>query len=302
MKENKIIILGLPNVGKSTLMNRLTNKKISIVSNLPQTTRNAIRYSFNDSKNYFELWDTPGFHKAINKLDLFLNSEIFYNLRNSNAVIIVIDSTKKINEDLNNLIKKINNIENLSKYLIFSKIDLLNSKNNNDYLDMKNNLEKILNPTKIFQLNLNSDDLFELIDEIKQNFHINLINNETFSNYDKNDDNDNFNIIETIREKVLLKTFQEVPHSVAVFIESKNYDEEKNIFHINAVIVVEKEGQKGIIIGKNGSKIKEIGILARQDLLKIYDCKINLKLFCKVEKDWRNNDYLIKSLGYKKCH
>lgn len=302
MNENKIIILGCPNVGKSTLINRLVNKKISIVSNLPQTTRNAIRYIFNDSKKHFEICDTPGFHKPINKLDLFLNSEIFYNLRNSNAVIIVVDSTKKINEELNNLIQKINRVENLNKYLVFSKIDLLNENNNANFLELKNDLKEKLNLNKVFEFNLNNDDLFELINEIKKNLEVFIDSNELSNDYEKNNSNDDFNITEIIREKVLLKTFQEVPHSVAVIIESKNYDKEKNIFHINATIVVEKEGQKGIIIGKNGSKIKEIGILARQDLLKIYDCKINLKLFCKVEKDWRNNDYLIKSLGYKKCH
>lgn len=300
MNENKIIILGCPNVGKSTLINRLANKKISIVSNLPQTTRNAIRYIFNDSKKYFQIFDTPGFHKPINKLDLFLNSEIFYNLRNSNAVIIVVDSTKKINEDLDNLIQKINSIEKLNKYLIFSKIDLLN-KDNNDFLDLKNSLQKKINLNKIFEFNLNNDDLSDLINEIEQNFKFNMNSNELINIYEKNNEDDDFNITEIIREKVLLKTFQEVPHSAAVVIENKNYDKEKNIFHINATIVVEKEGQKGIIIGKNGAKIKEIGILAREDLLKIYDCKINLKIFCKVEKDWRNNDYLIKSLGYKKC-
>lgn len=300
MNENKIIILGCPNVGKSTLINRLANKKISIVSNLPQTTRNAIKYIFNGSKKYFEIFDTPGFHKPINKLDLFLNSEIFYNLRNSNTVILVVDSTKKINEELNNLIQKINGIKNLNKYLVFSKIDLLNK--NNNFLNLKNDIQNKINLNKIFQFNLNSDDLSELINEIEKGFEICMNNNQFVNSHEKSNENDDFNINEIIREKVLLKTFQEVPHSVAVVIESKNYDKEKNMFHINATIVVEKEGQKGIIIGKNGSKIKEIGILARQDLLKIYDCKINLKLFCKVEKDWRNNDYLIKSLGYKKCH
>ncbi|CDN40785.1 GTPase Era [Mycoplasma amphoriforme] len=296
-----LTIAGCPNVGKSTLLNKLMKKKVAIVSKLPQTTRNATNFYLHHQEFLLKIYDTPGFHKPINKLDLFLNSEVVYSFKQSELVVLVVDCMQDITNELQELINKIKGIKNLKIFLIYSKIDLL--QNPNKFSKLKKDLQEILDPFETLELNFLNDDLSVLLDKIV--LHFETIKNE-LENVNEKDlvaheaNNDNFVISEIIREQIMMHTYQEVPHAVAVTIESKKYDEIKNIFHIDANIVVEKDGQKKIIIGKQGCKIKQIGTQTRLELLNLFDCKINLKLFCKVEKNWRNNDFLIKSLGYKK--
>ncbi|WP_027124050.1 GTPase Era [Mycoplasmoides pirum] len=300
MKNFYIAIIGCANTGKSTLINRLSNQKISIVSSIPQTTRNAIPCIIKNENANWLIYDTPGILKAKNKLDLFLINESLNQIKNSNVIIFLVDSSKKYNDEIKTISQWLNKFETSNKktILIFSKIDLIDE-NESKFIELKNEvLSKINKVDKIFLMNNKSDDLNLLIDEI--NNSASLDENINIQNHIDEKLQDNLLIVELIREQIIKNTFQEVPHSCAVIIDNKKYDAVKNIFHIYCSIVVEKESQKAIIIGKNASKIKKIGIEARKEIENIYDCKINLKLFCKVEKDWRNNNYLIKDFGYKK--
>ncbi|WP_027119947.1 GTPase Era [[Mycoplasma] testudinis] len=296
-----ISILGSPNVGKSTLINKLLKNKVSIVSNLPQTTRVATNFYLNYENFALKIWDTPGIHKPINKLDLFLNSEVYHSFKQADLVILIVNCLQNVSPELQQLIDQINTNKNLKTILIYSKIDLL--QDTKTFETLKNSIDTIIHPDQVLQMNFLNDDITIILKAISNLFKDNITELEEVSQDDlveQEQNDDNFKISEIIREQILKHTYQEVPHSVAVTIEHKEYDQVKNLFHVNANIVVEKEGQKAIIIGKGGLKIKQIGVHARQELLNLFDCKINLKLFCKVQKDWRNNDYLIKSLGYKK--
>ncbi|MES3518788.1 GTPase Era [Mycoplasmoides gallisepticum] len=295
-KSGIVVITGLASVGKSTLINKIANSKVAIISKYDQTTRNVIAHKIVHDKIDYLLLDTPGFHKSFNKLSLFLNSEIKQAYKHAHACILIVDSTKKPTDDFINLLKIMKSYEMNDLIVIYSKIDLIKNEDHiNEAQQLINELFKVV---KMIKANLLSDHLNDQIDEeleqlLDENYQL------PESELDENE-KDNFEIKEIIREKILNNTFQEVPHSVAVIIEAKKYDQEKKLFNIECAIVTERESQKKIIIGKQGSMIKKIGTQARNELLNIYDCKINLKLFVKVEKEWRNDDYLIKSLGHKK--
>ena len=292
-KNNQVAVVGCANAGKSTLVNKLVQKNVSIVSPMAQTTRNAIPNLFSN----LILWDTPGILKPKNKLDKFLIDEVNYSIKKSCIILFLIDSTKKINSQLEEICCYLNKFKEKKIILVYSKKDLIKDKNSFELL--KKTITNFLpNIYKTFTFDLHNDNLYELIFEI-QNLSNDLVSNEDDFSIDENW-KDDLLIKDLVRQQIINHSFQEVPHSSSVIIEQKKYDEVKNIFHIYCVIIVEKESQKKIIIGKNGLKIKQIGIDARKAISEIYDCKINLKLFCKVKKDWRNDDYLLKSFGYKK--
>lgn len=297
-KKIKASIIGCANAGKSTLINRLSNQKVSITSPIPQTTRNSIPTLIKTNKSSLLIFDTPGYLKPKNKLDLFLNSEIINQIKSSKLIIFVIDATNDFTEQHEKICKLINETHNTYVFVVFSKIDLI--KNEKTFENIKNKIESLLiKIDKKFFKNLQTDDLTNLMNEIE---NLCSYDNNDYENYINQDLQDDLYITEIIREQIIKYTFFEIPHSCAVIIENKKYDSTKNIFFIECAIIVEKDSQKRIIIGKNASKIKQINIAARKELNNIYDCKINLKLFCKVEKKWRNNNYLIKSFGYKKWH
>ncbi|MDC4163643.1 GTPase Era [Mycoplasma bradburyae] len=295
-KSGIVVITGLASVGKSTLINKIAKNKVAIVSKYDQTTRNVIAHKISHDKVDYLLLDTPGFHKSFNKLSLFLNSEIKQAYKHAHACILIVDSSKKPNEEFSNLLKIMKSYEIDNLIVIYSKIDLIKNEDNINIADRL--INESFRVIKTIKSNLIVDDINDIIDEGLEQL---LVDDYEIpeSELDENE-KDNFEIREIIREKVLENTFQEVPHSVAVILESKSYNQEKKMFNIDCAIVTERESQKKIIIGKGGSMIKKIGIQARKELLSIYDCKINLKLFVKVEKEWRNDDYLIKSLGHKK--
>ncbi|WP_033159769.1 GTPase Era [Mycoplasmoides alvi] len=292
--NNEISIIGCTNAGKSTLINRIFLKKVSIVSPMVQTTRNAIPNVFN---NKLIIWDTPGILKPKTKLDYFLINEMFESIKRSKTNILVVDSSQKINPHIKEICNFLNKFNDKKNLIVYSKIDLI--KNQNEFSELKkffyNSLKEI---TDEFYLNLLYDDISILVNKI---YEINSDSEDSIFIESIHDDwNDDLLITEFIREQIIKHTSQEIPHSSSVIIEQKKYDNIANIFHIHCAIIVEKESQKKIIIGKCGSKIKEIGICSRKSISNIYDCKINLKLFCKVRKNWRNDDYLLKSFGYKK--
>ncbi|QZX48838.1 GTPase Era [Mycoplasma sp. E35C] len=295
-KSGIVVITGLASVGKSTLINKIAKNKVAIVSKYDQTTRNVIAHKIEHEKVDYLLLDTPGFHKSFNKLSLFLNSEIKQAYKHAHACILIVDSAKKISEEFINLLNIIKSYKIDNLIVIYSKIDLIKNEDNINEADKL--IRDSFNVVKTIKTNLLVDEVNDQIDDglyqlLDEQYEI------PESQLDENE-KDNFEITEIIREKILNFTYQEVPHSVAVILETKNYNQEKKMFNIECAIVTERESQKKIIIGKNASMIKKIGMAARMELLNIYDCKINLKLFVKVEKEWRNDDYLIKSLGHKK--
>ena len=296
---NKILhfsIIGRANVGKSTIINRICNRKVSIVSPIPQTTRRSMYHLTHHNDVKWVIWDTPGLLEVKNKLDLFLNSEAISTFKKSELIIYIVDSTSNYNDQNAEIARLINSVKNLKLILIYSKSDLVEDQNK--FEQLQNKIEAEIKFTNKFYLNLNEDNLKQLKDKLNEF----AVEDDGDDIYLETTENDDFFITEIIREQIIKNTFHEIPHASTVIIENKKYDNVKNIFHIDCVIVVEKDSQKAIIIGKGASKIKQIGMNARLELEQIYDSKINLKLFCKVEKDWRDNNYLIKSFGFKKWH
>lgn len=291
-----IAIIGKPNVGKSTLINAIFKEKISIVNQKPQTTRDKIDAIYNKGEFYLTFIDTPGFHVPRNKLDMFLNSQAKASLKEANVVYFLTDITREIDSEDKELLDFVKNygVENI--ILVVTKAETSTQEKIDERIDLwkkeanfketiivsglhQINIDKLLNITKPY---LNQEEVVVSQDD-----------NSTLQE-------DNFLVKEIIREQCLNLLKQEIPYGIAVIIESSSYDAITNTFNINACIVVEKESQKAIVIGSKGSMIKQIGIASRQELLNIYDSKINLKLFVKVDKNWRDNELKLKEFGYAK--
>ncbi len=286
-KQCSIAIIGQPNAGKSTLINQIFNKKISIVSYKPQTTRNSIMALYEDNKIKILFVDTPGFHKPKNKLDSFLNSQIKTSLKKVTFVLFLIDSCKGFTENDEILLNVIKSYTISKIVYVLTKIDL------NETINLNLYREKLKTNNLILINSFNKEHINNLI-----NLIYSLIDNDDFISLNPNIDNDNFLIKEIIREQSLFLLKYEVPHSLAVEIVNKKYIIEKKLLTINANLIVEKKSQKQIVIGKNGEMIKKIGTKSRHELLKIFDCKIMLKLFVKVKLKWRNDENVLASLGY----
>lgn len=287
-KSGTITIVGKPNVGKSTLLNTIANKKVSIVSYKPQTTRNQIRHFYSNEMLDITFVDTPGFHFAKNKLDLFLNSEIKKTFKSCDLVLFLVDPTRPVDEEDLEIIKFIKSYKLEKIILVITKCDVVTEGSIKNHI---NTISKHFTPIAIAKISAKNNSLELLFEAIYQNLN-------GYQELENVEDSDNFNIAEIIREQILLNCKKEVPYATGIFIEKTNFDQQKNIFNIFANIFVEKASQKPILIGKNGSMIKKIGINARKELLNIYDCKINLKLFVKVQNDWRNNPKVLSLLGY----
>ncbi len=291
MKNNKkqcsIAIIGQPNAGKSTLINQIFDKKVSIVSYKPQTTRNSITALYENDKIKILFFDTPGFHKPKTKLDSFLNSQIKASLKKVNFVLFLVDSCKGFTDDDEILLNIIKGYAISKIIYVFTKSDLNKTINLCSY-------HKKLKSNNLISINsFNKKHIHNLID-----FIYSLTNDNDHILLTPNADDDDFLIREIIREQSLYLLKYEVPHSLAIEILNKEYNTEKKLLTINANLIVEKKSQKQIVIGKNGEMIKKIGTKSRHELLKIFDCKIMLKLFVKVKLKWRNDENVLASLGY----
>ncbi len=289
-KQCTVCIVGLPNAGKSTFLNNVLNKKVAITSYKPQTTRNQIKAIYQDKRIKILFCDTPGFHKPKNKLDSFLNSQVKQTFKQSDIVLLLIDACKDQIEENKILIDVINSYKIKDLLVLFTKKDLAGDVNLVRKLEMYG-LEKTKH---MFISNNSKQDINNVVSYIYD-----LTPSGNTIDLDINE-NDEFMIKEIIREQALYNLKQEVPHAIAVTVGNKKWDKEKNTFFIDASIIVEKESQKPIVIGSGGKMIKLIGTKARLELLKIFDCKIVLKLFVKVKQDWRNDETVLESLGYFK--
>ncbi|MFK5884089.1 MAG: GTPase Era [Candidatus Izemoplasma sp.] len=290
-----VTIIGRPNVGKSTFLNKVLGQKVTITSNKPQTTRNNISGIYNDDESQVVFIDTPGIHKAKHKLGEFMTKAAINTLKSVDLIMFMIDSTEKLDDGDRYIIKKLKAVR-VPVFLIVNKVDVIE-----DIVRLKENIDTYkasFNFRGVFTISaLRGDNVNLLIEDIKNELSEGP---KYYPDHQITDHPDKFIISELIREKVLQLTKEEVPHSVMIVIDSmKNNDKNVNLIDIHASIIVERPSQKGIIIGKGGSMIKEIGVRARKDILNLLGSKIYLDLYCKVEKDWRNKDFYLKNFGYK---
>ncbi len=290
MKSGFVAIIGRPNVGKSTLLNVLVGRKISIITPKPQTTRTNIQGIFNSEEAQIVFVDTPGIHKPHFRLGEYMNKVAFSSTQDVDATLLVVDSSVPFGEGDQFLVDRISPKGKL--IIVFNKIDLTTT-------------EKLAELKAKYQTLFPTADMAETV--ASEAIHIDRLMKKLLSILPEGpqyfpegvycDHPESFIIGEIIREKVMLLTKEEVPHSIAVSIEK--IAPKKSKTDIYATIVVEKESQKGIIIGKAGKKIKSIGIKARQDIEELLDGKVNLILYVSVEEGWRDSPSRLKQYGYK---
>jgi len=288
-----VSFIGRSNVGKSTLLNAILKEKLAIVSNKPQTTRNQIKGIYNSDEMQVVFFDTPGIHKHHNQLGRMMNRNANRAAKETNIICLLAPCDEYIGTGDHHIIKILAERIETPIFLLLTKADLVTKAE----LFAKILQWKELLPFKeIIPISALKD---KNIDIFFKKIHEYLpIGDKNYLIENAETTTDNTLIKEIIREKILNLTEEEVPYSVAVLIESINYDKKTNITDISAVIIVERDSQKGIIIGKQGRMIKEIGTRARADLENIFDSHIVLKTFVKVMSDWRNNPRKLKELGY----
>ena len=292
MKSGFVSIIGRPNVGKSTLLNSILNKKVVITSNKPQTTRNLIQGIYNEDDTQIIFVDTPGIHKAHNKLGRALNKQAYFTINDVDIIIMVVDITEKVGSGDKFVIDILKNIENKPVFLVINKIDKLPRE---EILSKIEEYMSLYNFTEVIPVSARKkDNIDRLIEVIKKYLpdNIKYFDSDTVTN-----SSPEFIISELIREKVLELTDEEVPHSVTCIVDEL-YEEEK-IINIGASIIVDRENLKKIIIGKNGNMIKEIGIRARKDIEEYFGKQVYLDLFVKVIPKWRDKEKFLNMIGYK---
>ncbi len=290
MKSGFVALAGRPNAGKSTLINSLVKEKIAIVSAKPQTTRSEIRGIVNTEDAQIVFTDTPGIHKARHRLEQRMNKEAANVIQGVDVIYMVVDGSVPFGSGDQYVLQMVENA-GLPVFLLFNKIDRLKREN---VLKNLQSWQERFDFAEIFPISaLKQTDFSDLLQTTLKY----LPEGEPFFPRDIVSDNpENFRIAEIIREKILESTEEEVPHSTAVVIEAK--ETEKDTYRIQALILVEKIGQKGIIIGKNGAKLKQIGTLARTDIEKLLGRHVYLSLFVRVEEEWRDKDSRITEYGY----
>lgn len=289
-KAGFVNIVGNPNVGKSTLMNNLVGERVSIITSKAQTTRHRILGIVNSDDYQIVFSDTPGVLKPKYKLQESMLGFSESALTDADILLYVTDVVEDVSKN-SDFIEKVAK-EKVPVLLVINKIDLL--KGNNDLLAIFDKWKTLLPQAEIFPMsakeNFNVSNLMSRILEL-------LPDSPPYFGKDALTDKPaRFFITEIIREKILLTYDKEVPYATEVLVEK--YDEKPDSIHIMSVIYVERDSQKGIIIGHGGSKLKKVGIDARKDIEKFFDKKVFLEIFVKVEKDWRNRENKLRSFGY----
>ncbi len=287
-----IAIVGKPNVGKSSLLNKMLGAKVAIVSSKPQTTRTKIMGVLTLDETQLVFTDTPGFHKPHNKLGEYMNNAVGDSIGGTDAALFVVEPNGELNEKELELVKKFKQ-EKLPVILAINKIDMVKEK--------KELLSRILYLTKMYDFEAvvpvsatEGEGVDELIDEMKK---LSVESPHFFPDDTLTDQPERVLASEIIREKILRLMDKEIPHGIAVSIEKMRERESKEILDVEAVIYCERETHKGMIIGKNGSMLKKISTFARQDLEGFFEIKVNLHTWVKVKDNWRNRDGLIHNFG-----
>ncbi|RRJ25379.1 GTPase Era [Lachnoanaerobaculum gingivalis] len=293
MKSGFVALIGRPNVGKSTLMNTLIGQKIAITSNKPQTTRNRIQTVFTDERGQIVFLDTPGIHKAKNKLGEYMVKVSTRTLRDVDMVLWLVEPSTFIGEGDEHIFEILSSV-NIPVILAINKMDSLKQKE-----DMLEVIAKYSSRMKFAEVvpvsalkGTNTDKLLDIIFKY-------LSEGPMYYDEDTVTDQPIKQIAaELIREKALRFLQEEIPHGIAVEIDTFNYRDSGDMVDIEAAIVCEKDSHKGIIIGKGGSMLKRIGTAARKDIEGLLESRVNLKLWVKVRPKWRDSDVQMKNFGY----
>lgn len=283
-------LVGRPNVGKSTLMNHLIGQKIAITSNKPQTTRNRIQTVYTDGRGQVVFLDTPGIHKAKSKLGDYMVKVAENTFRDVDVILWLVEPTTYIGAGERHILELLKRCK-LPVILVVNKIDTVPKQAVADAMETYRREMDFAQIVPVSALRSNNTDT--LLDFIYKY----LPYGEPFYDEDTVTDQPQRQIVaEMIREKALRCLEEEIPHGVAVAIERMEFKD--HIVNIDATIICERDSHKGIIIGKQGSMLKKIGSQARRDIEDMLESKVNLQLWVKVKKDWRDSDFLLKNFGY----
>lgn len=292
LKSGFVTLIGRPNVGKSTLMNHLIGQKIAITSDKPQTTRNRIQTVYTDERGQIIFLDTPGIHKAKNKLGEYMVSVAEHTLKEVDIVLWLVEPTTFIGAGERHIAEQLNKIKT-PIMLVINKIDTL--KNQDEILTFIDAYKDICSFAEIVPVSALKDKNTDLMTELIFKY---LPYGPQFYDEDTVTDQPMRQIAaELIREKALRLLDDEIPHGVAVTIE-KMTERANGMMDIEANIVCERDSHKGIIIGKGGSMLKKIGTAARREIENLMDTKVNLQLWVKVRKEWRDSELYMKNYGY----
>lgn len=289
-KSGFITLIGRPNAGKSTLLNALLHEKVAIMSSKPQTTRDVVQGILTDEEAQFVFIDTPGVHKPQHELGRQMSRAAINSAYGVDVIYFLADATKEYGRGDEFIL---NNIKDFGApvFLLLTKIDLMAK---DKLLDTLMKWQSVYEFAEIIPISAKMEDNLDTLLSVTKGY---LKEGQLFYPEGQiTDHSEKFMCGEMIREKVLQLTEEEVPHSVFVVIDDMKFDRSK--CHIHASIVVERDSQKGIIIGKGGSMLKQIGLLARQDIEQMLGKKVYLELFVRVEKDWRNKNRTLTELGY----
>lgn len=290
-KSGFVTLIGRPNVGKSTLMNYLIGQKIAITSNKPQTTRNRIQTVLTTDEGQIVFVDTPGIHKAKNKLGEYMVNVAEKTLNEVDVVLWLVEPTTFIGAGEQHIAKQLQRVKT-PVILVINKVDFVKRE---EILPAIAAYKDIYDFADIVPVSARSGDN---TDELLRVIMKYLPYGPQFYDEDTVTDQPERQIVaELIREKALHSLQDEIPHGIAVAIDRMKM--QNKVMHIDATIICERDSHKGIIIGKQGSMLKKIGSTARYEIERMLDCKVNLKLWVKVKKDWRDSEFLMKNFGYR---
>lgn len=292
-KSGFVAIVGRPNVGKSTLLNRIVGQKIAIMSDKAQTTRNKIQGVYTTDTTQIVFIDTPGIHKPKHRLGDYMVEAAYSALHEVEVVLFMVAADQKRGKGDDMIIERLKKLS-VPVYLIINKIDKIHP---NDLLEQIDDFKAQMDFAQIIPISATQGNNFEtLMSELEKSMPSGP---QYFPEDQITDHPEYFVVSELIREKILQLTRDEVPHSVAVVIDSMKRKPDEKV-QIQATIIIERDSQKGIIIGKGGSMLKKIGTQARKDIEKLLGDKVYLELWVKVQKDWRDKQVYLTDFGYRK--
>ena len=289
-KSGFVTLIGRPNVRKSTLMNYLIGQKIAITTNKPQTTRNRIQTVLTREEGQIVFVDTPGIHKAKNKLGEYMVNVAERTLNEVDVVLWLVEPTTFVGAGEKHIAEQLGKVKT-PVVLVINKVDMVKKEEILTFIDT---YRKIYDFAEIVPVSARSGENTEEL--IKVIFKYLPYGPQFYDEDTITDQPERQIVAELIREKALHSLNEEIPHGIAVAIDRMKY--RRKIVDIDATIICERDSHKGIIIGKQGAMLKKIGSTARYEIEKMLDCKVNLQLWVKVKKDWRDSDFLIRNFGY----
>ncbi|MBQ5735292.1 MAG: GTPase Era [Lachnospiraceae bacterium] len=293
-KSGFVTLIGRPNVGKSTLMNHLIGQKIAITSNKPQTTRNRIQTVYTDERGQIVFLDTPGIHKAKNKLGEYMVNIAEKSIKDVDVILWLVEPTTYIGAGEQHIAEQLRHCKK-PVILVINKIDTVKKDEIPKFIDAYKEVCDFAEIIPVSALRSNNTDtvtdcIFKYLPYGPMFYDEDTITDQPMKQI----------VAEMIREKALRSLDEEIPHGIAVCIDRMKERGNTGIMDIDATIICERDSHKGIIIGKGGSMLKKIGTQARADAENMLEMKVNLKLWVKVKKEWRDSDFLIKNFGYDK--